>query len=85
MCLPLAKLRGRDTVLALEDPGYPKVGQVYRSSGLRCVPVPLDRQGIRPDLLRRSGASAIHISPSHHYPTGLPMPTQRRPALLRWA
>ena len=83
--LLLAQLIGRETVLALEDPGYPKVGQVYRSSGLQCVPVPLDRQGIRLDLLRRSGATAAHISPSHHYPTGLTMPIQRRQALLRWA
>lgn len=32
-----------------------------------------------------SGANVVHISPSHHYPTGIVTPIGRRQALLRWA
>ena len=30
-------------------------------------------------------AQVLHISPAHHFPTGLITPTHRRQALLRWA
>ncbi len=83
--LLLAQLLGPEAVFAVEDPGYPKISQVYRASGVRCVPVPLDDQGLDLDALRRSRATVAHISPSHHYPTGLVMPISRRQGLLRWA
>ena len=37
--LLLAQLLGRDTVFAVEDPGYPKIRQVYGALGAACVPV----------------------------------------------
>jgi GntR family transcriptional regulator/MocR family aminotransferase len=83
--LLLAQLMSQVDVFAVEDPGYPKIAQVYRASGARCVPVPLDEQGMDIGALRRSRATVAHLSPSHHYPTGLVMPIQRRQALLRWA
>lgn len=83
--LLLAQLLGRDTVFAVEDPGYPKIRQVYASCGVDCRPVPLDRQGLDLRALAASGAGAAHISPAHHYPTGLVTPIGRRQALLRWA
>lgn len=81
----LAQLLGPGTALAVEDPGYPKVRQVYGKCGVRCLPVPLDGQGLDPDALASSGAAAAHISPAHHYPTGTVTPIGRRQALLRWA
>lgn len=83
--LLLAQLLGRNTVLAVEDPGYPKIRQVYEKSGVRCVSLPLDGEGMSPDALRASGAGAVHLSPSHQYPTGLVTPIRRRQELLRWA
>ena len=80
--LLLAQLLGRDTVFAVEDPGYPKIRQVYGALGAACVPVPLDSQGVDPDILTASGAGALHISPNHQYPTGLVTPITRRQALL---
>ena len=35
--------------------------------------------------LAASGAQIAHISPAHHYPTGIVMPIRRRNALLAWA
>ena len=83
--LLLAQLLGRKAVFALEDPGYPKIRQVYGKWGADCRPVPLDSQGIRPEALRASGANVLHISPAHHYPTGIITSIARRQALLRWA
>ena len=81
--LLLAQLLGRDTVLAVEDPGYPKIRQIYEKWGTPCRPIPLDAQGLPPERLGDAGA--VHLSPSHHYPTGLMTPIARRQALLRWA
>ena len=83
--LLLAQLLGREAVFALEDPGYPKIRQVYHKWGAVCRPVPLDSQGVSPEALRASGADVLHISPAHHYPTGAITPIARRLALLRWA
>lgn len=83
--LLLAQLLGRDTVLAVEDPGYPKIRQVYEKSGVRCVSLPLDGEGMNPDALRVSRTGAVHLSPAHQYPTGLVTPIRRRQELLRWA
>ncbi len=83
--LLLAQLLGRETVFALEDPGYPKIRQVYGKWGAACRPIPLDGQGMALEPLYASGATAVHLSPAHHYPTGIVTPIARRQALLRWA
>lgn len=84
--LLLAQLLGREgTVFALEDPGYPKIRQVYGKWGAACRPIPLDGQGMALEPLYASGATAVHLSPAHHYPTGIVTPIARRHALLRWA
>ena len=83
--LLLAQLLGPGAVFAAEDPGYPKIRQVYGKCGAACRPVPLDAQGMDLAALTASGATVAHLSPSHHYPTGLVTPIARRQALLRWA
>ena len=75
----------RGAAIALEDPGYPKIRQVYRATGSPCTPVGLDAQGVSLAALRESGAAVLHISPAHQYPTGLVTPLPRRQELLRWA
>ena len=79
----LLQLLGQDKVYGVEDPGYGKIGKIYRAGGVRCLPIPMDDQGIRPECL--GDAQVLHISPSHHFPTGLVTPLQRRRALLDWA
>ena len=83
--LLLAQLLGSTAVFAVEDPGYSKIRQVYQTCGAACHPVALDAQGLDIAALRRSGATVAHISPSHHYPTGLVTPIGRRQELLHWA
>ena len=81
----LIQLLGRHRGYAVEDPGYPKIRQVYDACGAVCAPLPLDNQGVELAALMRSKARALHISPNHQYPTGLVTPIARRQALLRWA
>ncbi len=81
----LLQLLGRDGVYAVEDPGYSKISKVYEGNGVVCRHIPLDAQGIGIASLAESGADIVHISPSHHYPTGIAMPISRRYELMAWA
>ncbi|MCD8324779.1 MAG: PLP-dependent aminotransferase family protein [Clostridiales bacterium] len=81
----LIQLLGFDSIYAMEDPGYQKIGNIYEAHGVSCRYIELDRCGMRPELLEDSGANVIHISPSHHFPTGITMPISRRYELLGWA
>ena len=79
----LIQLLGRDKVYAVEDPGYGKIRKIYAAGGVRCISARMDGQGVRPDGLE--DARVLHLSPSHHFPTGLVTPVNRRQELLAWA
>ena len=79
----LIQLLGRDKVYAVEEPGYDKIRLIYAAGGVRCVSARMDGQGVIPGALK--DAQVLHISPSHHFPTGIVTPLPRRQALLRWA
>ena len=79
----LIQLLGRDKVYAVEDPGYGKIRKIYAAGGVACISAGMDSQGVRPDGLEQ--ADVLHISPSHHFPTGLVTPVARRQKLLAWA
>lgn len=81
----LIQLLGRDRIYAVEDPGYQKVAQIYKSNNVICHHIPIDENGIRISALEDSHADIMHISPSHHYPTGIITPISRRYELLGWA
>lgn len=81
----LLQLLGREKIYAVEDPGYQTIAKIYRQNGRACRFVPLDREGIDMAQLERSGADIAHVSPSHHYPTGIVTPISRRYELLGWA
>ena len=79
----LIQLLGRDKTYAVEDPGYDKIRRIYGSGGVECVSAAMDSRGVIPEKL--GDATVLHISPSHHFPTGLVTPVGRRQELLRWA
>lgn len=81
----LVQLLGRDRLFGVEDPGYGKISEIYRANDVAVSPVPLDGEGMSACELAESGAEVAHISPAHHYPTGIVMPIARRRALLQWA
>ncbi len=81
----IVQLLGRSRVYALEDPGYPRLAQIYRANDVSCRFLPLDAGGIIPAALAASGADIAHVTPSHQFPTGAVMPASRRNELLHWA
>ncbi len=81
----LILLLGRDKIYAVENPGYTKIEKVYRSHGVDCRFVGMDACGIKIEDLNAQDADIVHISPSHHYPTGIVTPVSRRYELLGWA
>ena len=81
----LIQLLGRDKCYAVEDPGYSKIAAIYESNQVQVQYVGIDEAGLSAAQLRRHLAQVVHISPTHHYPTGTVMPIGRRQELLRWA
>jgi len=79
----LIQLLGREKIYAVEEPGYGKIRKIYAAGGVRCVSASMDALGVRPDSL--GDAQVLHISPSHHFPTGLVTTVSRRAELLGWA
>ena len=79
----LMQLLGQDKVYAVEDPGYGKIRKIYAAGGVRCRPIPMDDQGLRIGDI--GTAQVLHISPGHHFPTGLITPQKRRREMLDWA
>jgi GntR family transcriptional regulator / MocR family aminotransferase len=71
-------------VVAFEDPGYPAALAVFNALGARIVPVPVDVEGIRTDLLPDE-AKLVYVTPSHQFPLGVPLTLHRRRELLDWA
>lgn len=84
LCGLLVQLLGRDAVYGVEDPCYQKPAKIYEACGAACVSIPMDRDGVRVDAVQNSGANILHLSPSHHFPTGIVMPVSRRLQLLHW-
>ena len=79
----LIQLLGRNKRYAVEEPGYNKIRKIYAAAGACCVDAVMDRLGVCPESLAQ--ADILHISPSHHFPTGLVTPLSRRQELLAWA
>ena len=48
------------------------------------MPIPIDDSGISCATLETAGASVVHASPAHHFPTGIVMPMGRRRELMQW-
>jgi DNA-binding transcriptional MocR family regulator len=75
--------------LLVESPTYPGALAVARAAGIRPVPVPIDADGVIPELLAetfaRTGAKAVYCQPTYQNPTGASMPADRRTAVLEAA
>ena len=79
----LVQLLGRDKRYGVEEPGYSKIQKIYEAAGAACNLLTLDREGVDPEDL--GDTQVLHISPSHHFPSGIVMSHNRRQTLLHWA
>ena len=80
----LIKLLGNDKVYCIENPGYIKLKKIYEINNCKCITVDMDSNGLSVDRLRSIKGQIAHISPTHHFPTGICMPASRRYELLAW-
>ena len=67
--------------VAVEDPCYPALRQILRQAGSHLRSVPVDENGLPPDLVP-DGTRVIFTTPSHQCPTSATLPLARRKALL---
>ncbi len=72
--------------ILVEMPTYTGAIAAARAAGLTLVPVGMDENGVRPDLLadafRRTGARAFYSQPTFSNPAGTVLSAERRAALL---
>lgn len=77
------------TQVLVETPTYPGALSSARAAGLRTTAVPMDTEGVRPDLLAEAfavtGARVFYSQPTLHNPTGTTMPRERREQVLQVA
>jgi GntR family transcriptional regulator / MocR family aminotransferase len=72
--------------LAVEDPSANDDARVVAQRlGIEVVPVPVDEGGIRVDVLERTRADALILTPSHQWPTGAVLSADARAAVVTWA
>ena len=76
----LERVAGYGSRVAVEDPGFPPLFDLLDQLGLERVPVTLDRQGMRPDVLERAlenGARVVVLQPRAQNPTAVSMTSTR--------
>lgn len=72
------------TIVAVENPGFPPMRVPFEAAGGRIVPVRVDAEGMVIEDIPRD-AGIICVCPSHQFPLGMSMSTARRQALLQFA
>ncbi len=77
-------LLGPDRTAVIESPCYPGLRDILERRGGRIVPVPVNRGGLPVEDVPE-GADVAFTTPSHHCPTSVTMPLDRRRALLERA
>lgn len=77
-------VKSGQTIVAVEDPGFPPMRVPFAAAGARLVPVSVDAEGIVIEDIPRN-AGIICVCPSHQFPLGMQMSTARRQSLLQFA
>ncbi len=81
----LCQIFSKDTVVAMENPTYPKAYKIIKKFGFSISPIPVNKNGIDIDELKKTDAKLVYVTPSHQYPLGVIMPIVKRSELLSWA
>jgi GntR family transcriptional regulator / MocR family aminotransferase len=71
----------------MEEPSYPGAVRVFQALGARIQAVPVDEEGLDPELGKQRCARArlVYVTPAHQYPLGVTMTLRRRLALIEHA
>jgi GntR family transcriptional regulator/MocR family aminotransferase len=75
--------------VAVEALGHPGVWEAFARAGARCLPVPVDAEGMRVGALAQLAESerlrAVYVTPLRQYPTLVPLSAERRARLMALA
>lgn len=72
--------------IAMENPGYDGVKNVFEKEGCKLTPIPVDiDDGYCIKSLENSCCNLAYVTPSHQFPLGMIMPITKRLSLLKWA
>ena len=80
----LIALIGRSYTFVMEEPGFTRLKNIVRYSGVQVNTVLLDSQGALINRIDTNQPTIVHITPSHQYPKGIVMPIARRIECLNW-
>lgn len=70
----------------MEEPGYPGARSALLAAGARVLGARVDADGMNIDALAgREGVRLAYVTPSHHFPLGVPMGLKKRRGVLEWA
>ncbi len=81
----IVQLLGRGSTIAVENPGYAKISATYKLNGACVAPVPIINFEAFCAEVEEGLAAAVHVSPSHQFPTGAVMPVSARLRLIKRA
>ena len=70
-----------DTVVGIEEPGYPDARNIFALKTRHLRPLAIDAGGVVPDMLP-DDCRLLFVTPSRQCPTGARMPPKRRQHLL---
>lgn len=77
-------LVNEDTVVGMEDPGYPDARNIFASHTRHLLPLPVDDQGLRTGT-HLLGCDYVFVTPGHQCPTTVTLSPGRREELLTLA
>jgi GntR family transcriptional regulator/MocR family aminotransferase len=73
-----------ETYVAMESPGYPMARRAFAAVGARIFDIPVDSEGLMVDAIPPE-VDMVFVTPTHQFPTSVPMSITRRAALLQLA
>lgn len=71
--------------VVMEDPQAPFVRRIFQGLGAEMTYVPVDDEGIVPELIPDARQDFIYVTPAHQFPVGGTLSAARRVALLQRA
>ena len=71
--------------IGVEDPSSAPGREQLAANGLEVLPVPVDADGLRVDVLEALAPDAAFAAPAHQFPLGVVLAPERRAALIDWA
>ena len=81
----LFQILGEEACYGLEEIGYSYTYELLERSRMNWRQIQMDEDGISIHSLNESGCNVMHVTPEHHFPTGIITPIGRRQELLNWA